>query len=36
MKESLILVKKGLLNFMSLLRNFALENKDIPTLGFTQ
>eukprot|EP01080_Neovahlkampfia_damariscottae_P010937 gene10937-3643_t len=35
MKESLILVKKDLLNFMNLLRNFAMENRDIPTLGFT-
>jgi adenylosuccinate lyase len=36
MKESLILVQKNLLKFMSLLRDFSMEYRDLPTLGFTQ
>ncbi len=34
-KEGLQLIKKRLINVMSLLGNFAEENKGLPTLGFT-
>lgn len=34
-KEALLLIKKKIINVMSNLSDFALENKDIPTLGFT-
>ena len=34
-KEGLAILKKKLINVMNNLSKFALENKDIPTLGFT-
>lgn len=34
-KEALLLIKKKIINVMSNLSDFAMENKDIPTLGFT-
>ncbi|SHH76890.1 adenylosuccinate lyase [Clostridium grantii] len=35
MREALLLVKKKLINVMNNLAKFALEYKDVPTLGFT-
>ncbi|CAM2931759.1 adenylosuccinate lyase [Hathewaya histolytica] len=35
MKEALILTKKKLISVIDSLKKFALENKNIPTLGFT-
>lgn len=35
MKEALLLVKKKIVNVMNNLASFALEYKDLPTLGFT-
>lgn len=34
-REGLLLVKKKLVNVIQALHDFALENKDLPTLGFT-
>jgi adenylosuccinate lyase len=35
MKESLILIRNKLVKFLSLLKKFAVANRDLPTLGFT-
>ncbi|MFA9397170.1 MAG: adenylosuccinate lyase [Clostridiaceae bacterium] len=35
MKEALLLIRKKLLSTISALRNFSVEYKDMPTLGFT-
>ena len=35
MKESLILIRSKLVKFLTLLKRFAVENRDLPTLGFT-
>ncbi|CAG0901432.1 unnamed protein product [Cyprideis torosa] len=34
-REALLIIKKKLINVLALLRNFANEYKDLPTLGFT-
>lgn len=34
-KEGLVIIKKEIINVMDELSKFALDNKDIPTLGFT-
>ena len=35
MKESLFLIRSKLVKFLTLLKRFAVENRDLPTLGFT-
>ncbi|MEQ8153816.1 MAG: adenylosuccinate lyase [Clostridiaceae bacterium] len=35
MRDALLLVKKKIVNVLSLLKDFALKYKDMPTLGFT-
>lgn len=35
LKESMLLIKRKLIHLMDGLKQFALKNKDIPTLGFT-
>lgn len=35
MKEGMQILQKRLLKLMSLLKDFALKYKDLPTLGFT-
>ena len=35
MRESLVLIRRKLVQLLSIMRAFALEHKDLPTLGYT-